>query len=76
MAGATRNLLSLTSELFDKSDAVFTESKKLVKLQDRLASGSTTFKELIHECRPVGQGFAERLAGSGALAAALASCEL
>lgn len=75
MAAATRNLLSLTSELFDKSEAVFAESKKLTKLDSRLASSSTALREMQHESRSVGHWLSERLGSSGTLAAALASCE-
>lgn len=74
MAAATRHLLSLTSELFDKSDAVFAESKKLAKLDTRLASAASSLRDLQVECRSVGNELSTRVASSGALAGALSSC--
>jgi hypothetical protein len=75
MAAATRQLLSVTSELYDRGDLVFAESKRLTKLDAKVASAASSLSDALRHAQPSESTLSSRLSSSGVLEKALSDCE-
>ncbi len=73
MAAATRQLLSVTSELFDHADFVFAESKRLTKLDSKVASAAVCVQDALRDARP--RRVVSESLSSGVLTKSLQECE-
>lgn len=75
MAAATRQLLSVTSELYDRGDLVFAESKRLTKLDAKVASAASSLSDALRHAQPSESTLSSRLSSSGVLEKALFDCK-